>query len=110
MQMIVVEDTRAPVMVAEGVNRIREASLVKENQVKPHALVVLGNVATRIVRLVCTMAVHLAVALINLVQVKNSVKKVPVRAALAQDRAKIVLQELNLGVNLVKNSQNPVKL
>jgi hypothetical protein len=64
----------------------------------------------RIVRLACTTVVHLAVVLINLVLVKNSVKKVQVRAVLAQARVKIALQVANLGVNLVKNSQNPVKL
>jgi hypothetical protein len=56
------------------------------------------------------MVVHLAVVLINLVLVKNLVKKVLVRAVLALDRGKIALQVVNLGVNLAKNSQNPVKL
>jgi uncharacterized membrane protein YwzB len=64
----------------------------------------------RIVKLACTTVVHLAVALINLVLVKNSEKKVQVRAVLALVRVKIALQVANLGVNLVKNSQNPVKL
>jgi hypothetical protein len=49
------------------------------------------------------------VVLINLVLVKNTVKKVQVRAVLAQDRVKIALQVANLGVNLVKSSQNRAK-
>jgi beta-lactam-binding protein with PASTA domain len=64
----------------------------------------------RTVRLACTTVVHLAVVLINLVLVKNSVKKVRVRVVLDQDKAKIVLQVANLGVNLVKSSQNRAKL
>jgi hypothetical protein len=47
---------------------------------------------------------------INLVQVKNTLKKVLVRVVLVQDRVKIAPLEVNLGVNLVRNSQNPVKL
>jgi TatD DNase family protein len=57
-----------------------------------------------------TLVVHLVAELINLVLVKNTAKKDPVRAVLAQVRPKIALQVANLGVNLVKNSQNPVKL
>ena len=110
MQMIVVADIRAAVMVVEEVNRVKVANLAKENQVKAVALEVLDSVVMRIVRLACTTVVHLAVVLINLVLVKNSVKKVQVRAVLAQARVKIALQVANLGVNLVKNSQNPVKL
>jgi hypothetical protein len=109
MQMIVVADIRVAMVVAE-VNRVREVSLAKENQVKADAQVVLGNVVTRIVKLVCTTVVHLAVVLINPVQVKNSVKKARVRVVLAQDRVKIALQVVNLGVNLVKSSQNRAKL
>jgi anti-anti-sigma regulatory factor len=48
--------------------------------------------------------------LINLVLVKNTAKKAQVRVVLAQVRPKIALQVVNLGVNLVKNSQNPAKL
>ncbi len=110
MQMIAVVDIRAAVMVVEEVNRVTVVSLAKENQVKEVAQAVLGNVVTRIVRRGCTMVVHLAVALINLVLVKNLVKKVLVRVVLALDRGKIALQVVNLGVNLAKNSQNPVKL
>jgi hypothetical protein len=109
MQMIVVADIRVAMVVAE-VNRVREVSLAKENQVKAVAQVVLGSVVTRIVKLVCTTVVHLAVVLINPVQVKNSVKKARVRVVLAQDRVKIALQVVNLGVNLVKSSQNRAKL
>jgi hypothetical protein len=97
-------------MVVAEVNRVREVSLAKENQVKAVAQVVLGSVVTRIVKLVCTTVVHLAVVLINPVQVKNSVKKARVRVVLAQDRVKIALQVVNLGVNLVKSSQNRAKL
>jgi hypothetical protein len=110
MQMIVVADIRAAVMVVEEVNQVKVASLAKESQVKAVAQEVLGNVAMRTVKLACTTVVHLAVALINLALVKNSVKKVQVRVVLAQARVKIALQVANLGVNLVKNSQNPVKL
>jgi hypothetical protein len=109
MKMIVAADIRV-VMVVEEVNRVREVSLAKENQVKAVAPVVLGSVVTRIVKLVCTTVVHLAVVLINPVQVKNSVKKARVRVVLAQDRVKIALQVVNLGVNLVKSSQNRAKL
>ena len=109
MQMIVAADIRAAMVVAE-VNRVREVSLAKENQVKAVAQVVLGSVVTRIVKLVCTTVVHLVVVLINPVQVKNSVKKARVRVVLAQDRVKIALQVVNLGVNLVKSSQNRAKL
>jgi hypothetical protein len=109
MQMIVAADIRVAMVVAE-VNRVREVSLAKENQVKAVAQVVLGSVVTRIVKLVCTTVVHLAVVLINPVQVKNSVKKARVRVVLAQDRVKIALQVVNLGVNLVKSSQNRAKL
>jgi hypothetical protein len=52
----------------------------------------------------------LVAVLTNLAPVKNMPKKVPVRAALAQATGKIGLQEVNLEVNSVKNSQNPVKL
>ena len=110
MQMIVVADIRAAVMVVEEVNQVKVASLVKESLAKAVALEVLGNVAMRIVKQGCTTVVHLAVALINLVLVKNTVKKVQVRAVLAQVRVKIALQVANQGVNLVKNSPNPVKL
>jgi hypothetical protein len=110
MQMIVAEDIKAVAMVAVEVNRVKVASLAKENQVKLVVQVVLDSVAMRIVKLACTMVVHLAVVLINLVPVKNLAKKGLVRVVLAQDRVKIALQEANLGVNLVKNSQNPVKL
>ena len=109
MQMIVAADTRAA-MVVEEVNQVRVVSLVKENQVKAVAQEVLDSVVTRTVKLACTMVVHLAVALINLVLVKNSVKKVQVRAVLAPVMVKIALQVVNLGVNLVKSSQNRAKL
>jgi hypothetical protein len=110
MQMTVVVDIRAAVMVVEEVNLVKVANLAKVNQVKAVGLEVLGNVVMRIVRLACTTVVHLAVVLINLVLVKNSVKKVRVRVVLAQDRVKIALQVVNLGVNLVKSSQNRAKL
>ena len=109
MQMIVAADTRAA-MVVEEVNQVRVVSLAKENQVKAVAQEVLGSVVPRIVKLACTTVVHLAVALINLVMVKNSVKKVQVSAVLAPVRVKIALQVVNLGVNLVKSSQNRAKL
>jgi multidrug transporter EmrE-like cation transporter len=109
MQMIVVADTKAAVTVVEEVNLVKVASLAKESLVKAVAQEVLGNVAMRTVKPVCTTAVHLAVALISLVLVKNSVKKVQVRVVLARVRVKIALQVANLGVNLVKNSPNPVK-
>jgi hypothetical protein len=110
MQMIAVADIRAVVMAVEEVNLVKVANLAKVNQVKAVGLEVLGNVVMRIVRLACTTVVHLAVVLINLVLVKNSVKKVRVRVVLAQDRVKIALQVVNLGVNLVKSSQNRAKL
>jgi hypothetical protein len=110
MQMIVVVDIKAAAMVVEGVSRVLEASLAKENQGKRVALVVLGSGVMRTVKLACTTVVHLVVVPINLVQVKNTLKKVLVRVVLVQDRVKIALQEVNLGVNLVRNSQNPVKL
>ena len=110
MQMTVVVDIRAAVMVVEEVNQVKVANLAKENQVKAVVQEVLGSVAMRTVRLACTTVVHLAVVLINLVLVKNSVKKVRVRVVLAQDRVKIALQVVNLGVNLVKSSQNRAKL
>ncbi len=109
MQMIVVADTKAAVTVVEEVNLVKVASLAKESLVKGGAQEVLGNVAMRTVKPACTTVVHLAVALINLVLVKNSVKKVQVRVVLARVRVKIALQVANLGVNLVKNSPNPVK-
>jgi hypothetical protein len=110
MQMTVVVDIRAAVMVVEEVNQVKVPSLARESQAKAVALEVLVNVVMRIVRLACTTVVHLAVVLINLVLVKNSVKKVRVRVVLAQDRVKIALQVVNLGVNLVKSSQNRAKL
>ena len=108
--MIVVEGIRAAVMVVEEVNRVKVVGPVKENQVKALAQEVLVSDAMKTVKLACTMAVHLVTALINLVLVKNTAKKAQVRVVLAQDRVKIALQVANLGVNLVKNSQNPVKL
>jgi hypothetical protein len=110
MRMIVVADIRAAAMVAEEVNRVKAVGLAKENQVKALAQEVLDSGAMRTVRLACTMAVHLVTVLINLVLVKNTAKKAQVRVVLAQVRPKIALQVVNLGVNLVKNSQNPVKL
>ncbi len=98
-----------PMIVVAEENLVKVVNLVMENLVREVAQEVLGNVAMRTVKPVCTTVVHLAVALINLVLVKNLVKKVLVRAVLALDRVKIGLQEANLGVNLVKNSQNPVK-
>jgi hypothetical protein len=109
MQMIVVADIKAAVMLVAEVNLVKVASLAKESQVKAVAREVLGNVAMRTVKLACTTAVHSAVALINPVLVKNSVKKVQVRVVLARVRVKIALQVVNLGVNLVRNSPNPVK-
>jgi hypothetical protein len=106
--MIVAADIRAAVMVLEEVNRVKVVGLAKENPVKALAQEVLDNVAMRIVKLECTMVVHLVAELINLVQVKNTAKKALVRAVLAQVRPKIAPQVANLGVNLVKNSQNPV--
>ena len=108
--MIVVADIRAVTMAAEEVNRVKVASLAKENQVKAAVREVLDSAAMKTVKLVCTTVVHLAVVLINLVLVKNSVKKVRVRVVLDQAKAKIVLQVANLGVNLVKSSQNRAKL
>jgi hypothetical protein len=108
--MIVVADIRAVVMVVEEVNRVKVVDLAKENQVKVVVREVLDSVAMRIVRLASTMAVHLVAELINLVLVKNTAKKAQVRAVLAQVRSKIALRVANLGVNLVKNSQNPAKL
>jgi hypothetical protein len=108
--MIVVADIRAVVMVVEEVNRLKVVDLAKENQVKAVVREVLDSVAMRIVRLASTMAVHLVAELINLVLVKNTAKKAQVRAVLAQVRSKIALRVANLGVNLVKNSQNPAKL
>ncbi len=105
-----VADIRAVVIVVEEVNRVKVVGLAKENQVKALAQGVLDSVAMRIVKLECTMVVHLVAELINLVLVKNMGKKAQARAVLAQVRSKIALQVANLGVNLVKNSQNPVKL
>jgi hypothetical protein len=109
MQMIAVADIRVAVTAVEEVNRVKVANLAKENQVKAVVQEVLDSVAMRTAKLACTTVVHLAVVLINLVLVKNTVKKVQVRAVLAQDRVKIALQVANLGVNLVKSSQNRAK-
>jgi energy-converting hydrogenase Eha subunit C len=108
--MIVVLDTRAAVMVVEEVNRVKVVGLAKENLVRALAQEVLVSVAMRTVKLECTTVVHLVAELINHVLVKNTVKKALVRAVPAQVRPKIALQVANLGVNLVKNSQNLVKL
>jgi hypothetical protein len=111
MQMIAVADIRAvTAMAVEEVSRVKVVNLVKESQAKEVVQEVLGNAVMRTAKLACTMVVHLAVGRTNLVRVKNSVKKVRVRVVRAQVRVKIALQVANLGVNLVKNSQNPAKL
>jgi hypothetical protein len=106
--MIVVADIKVITAVAEE-SLVMVVNLVMENLVREVAQEVLGSAVTKTVRLACTMAVHLVVVQTSLAQVKNSVKKGLVRVVLALDRVKIGLQEANLGVNLVKNSQNPVK-
>jgi hypothetical protein len=97
-------------MAVEEVNQVKVVGPVKENLVRALAQEVLVSVAMRTVKLECTTVVHLVTEPINLVLVKSTEKKAPVRVLLARDRLKIALQVANLGLNLLKNSQNTVKL
>jgi hypothetical protein len=81
--------------------------VLEAHRAKMAELVVLVIVVMRIVKLACTTAVHLVQvwAVINLVQVKNLAKKVPVKVVLEVHRVKIEALVVNLVPNMAKNLQ-----
>ena len=99
------------VMLMTGVANSRvKMAVVEVSRVKVVDLADLANDGMKTAKPVCTMAVHLAGVLINTDLARNLAKRVQDMGRVDQDLVKIAHLEANQGANLVKNSQNLLKL